>query len=86
MATNTFRLQYLAKAAAGVPRDLVNTFVSAKLHADPPDGAHLQLHLGLRRQLHDVQQLEMGRPQVGHDARRSSSRSWPARSGARSRT
>ncbi len=31
MATNTFRLQYLAKAAAGVPRDLVNTFVSAKL-------------------------------------------------------
>ena len=31
MATNTFRLRYLAKAAAGVPRDLVNTFVSAKL-------------------------------------------------------
>ena len=86
MATNTFRLQYLAKAAAGVPRDLVNTFVSAKLHADPPDGAHLQLHLGLRRALHDVQQLEVGRPQVGHDARRSSSRSWTTRSGARSRT
>jgi MoaA/NifB/PqqE/SkfB family radical SAM enzyme len=36
MATNTFRLQYLAKAAAGVPRDLVNTFVSAKLHAIRP--------------------------------------------------
>src|SRR4029450_1095672 len=31
MATITSRLQYLAKAAAGVPRDLVNTFVSAKL-------------------------------------------------------
>src|ERR687890_1449829 len=36
MATNTFRLQYLAKAAAGVPRDLVNTFVSAKVHAIRP--------------------------------------------------
>jgi MoaA/NifB/PqqE/SkfB family radical SAM enzyme len=31
MSTSTFRLQYLAKAAAGVPRDLVNTFVSARL-------------------------------------------------------
>ena len=36
MATNTFRLHYLAKAAAGVPRDLVNTFVSAKLHPIRP--------------------------------------------------
>ena len=36
MATNTFRLHYLAKAAAGVPRDLVNTFVSAKFHAIRP--------------------------------------------------
>ncbi len=36
MATNTFRLQYLAKAAAGVPRDLVNTFVSARLHPIRP--------------------------------------------------
>jgi MoaA/NifB/PqqE/SkfB family radical SAM enzyme len=36
MATNTFRLQYLAKAAAGVPRDLVNTFVSSRLHPIRP--------------------------------------------------
>ena len=36
MATNTFRLQYLAKAAAGVPRDLVNTFISAKVHPIRP--------------------------------------------------
>jgi MoaA/NifB/PqqE/SkfB family radical SAM enzyme len=36
MATNTFRLHYLARAAAGVPRDLVNTFVSAKLHPIRP--------------------------------------------------
>jgi MoaA/NifB/PqqE/SkfB family radical SAM enzyme len=36
MATNTFRLQYIAKAAAGVPRDLVNTFVNAKLHPIRP--------------------------------------------------
>jgi MoaA/NifB/PqqE/SkfB family radical SAM enzyme len=36
MATNTFRLKYLAKAAAGVPRDLVNTFVSDKLHPIRP--------------------------------------------------
>jgi sulfatase maturation enzyme AslB (radical SAM superfamily) len=36
MATNTFRLQYLAKAAAGVPRDLVNTFVNSKLHPIRP--------------------------------------------------
>jgi len=36
MATNTFRLQYLAKAAAGVPRDLVNTFVRARLHPIRP--------------------------------------------------
>ena len=32
MATNSFRLHYLAKAAAGVPRDLVNTFINSKLH------------------------------------------------------
>jgi MoaA/NifB/PqqE/SkfB family radical SAM enzyme len=36
MATSTFRLHYLAKAAAGVPRDLVNTFVSAKIHPIRP--------------------------------------------------
>ena len=36
MSTNTFRLQYIAKAAAGVPRDLVNTFVSARLHPIRP--------------------------------------------------
>jgi sulfatase maturation enzyme AslB (radical SAM superfamily) len=36
MATNTFRLQYLAKTAAGVPRDLVNTFVSSRFHAIRP--------------------------------------------------
>ena len=36
MATDTFRLQYLAKTAVGVPRDLVNTFVTSKLHAIRP--------------------------------------------------
>jgi MoaA/NifB/PqqE/SkfB family radical SAM enzyme len=36
MSTSTFRLHYLAKAAAGVPRDLVNTFVNAKLHPIRP--------------------------------------------------
>jgi MoaA/NifB/PqqE/SkfB family radical SAM enzyme len=36
MSTSTFRLNYLAKAAAGVPRDLINTFVSAKLHPIRP--------------------------------------------------
>ena len=36
MATNTFRLHYLAKAAAGVPRDLVNTLVNARLHPIRP--------------------------------------------------
>src|SRR6476620_3440817 len=36
MSTSTCRLQYLAKAAAGVPRDLVNTFISEKLHAIRP--------------------------------------------------
>ena len=36
MSASTFRLHYLAKAAAGVPRDLVNTFVSAKLHPIRP--------------------------------------------------
>ncbi len=36
MSSNTFRLHYLAKTAAGVPRDLVNTFVSARLHPIRP--------------------------------------------------
>jgi sulfatase maturation enzyme AslB (radical SAM superfamily) len=36
VSTNTFRLQYIAKAAAGVPRDLVNTFVSARIHPIRP--------------------------------------------------
>jgi len=31
MATDTFRLRYIAKSAAGVPRDLVNTFISSKV-------------------------------------------------------
>lgn len=31
MPTDSFRLRYLARAAAGVPRDLVNTFISAKV-------------------------------------------------------
>jgi MoaA/NifB/PqqE/SkfB family radical SAM enzyme len=36
VSTNTFRLHYIAKAAAGVPRDLVNTFISAKMHPIRP--------------------------------------------------
>jgi MoaA/NifB/PqqE/SkfB family radical SAM enzyme len=36
VSTNTFRLNYLAKAAAGVPRDLVNTFISARIHPIRP--------------------------------------------------
>ena len=36
MSTNTFRLHYLGKAAAGVPRDLANTLVSSKLHPIRP--------------------------------------------------
>ena len=36
MSTSAFRLQYIAKAAAGVPRDLVNTFISAKVHPIRP--------------------------------------------------
>ena len=36
MSTSTFRLHYIAKAAAGVPRDLVNTFISAKVHPIRP--------------------------------------------------
>ena len=36
VSTNTFRLQYIAKAAVGVPRDLVNTFVSARIHPIRP--------------------------------------------------
>ena len=31
MATDSFRLSYLAKTAAGVPRDLANTLVVSKL-------------------------------------------------------
>ena len=59
---------------------------SRRLHADPADRAHLQLHLGLRRPLRDVQQLEARRPQVGHDARAARAGRWTTRSGARSRT
>src|SRR5262249_23929688 len=36
MATNTFRLNYLAKTAAGVPRDLVNTFINSRIHPIRP--------------------------------------------------
>jgi MoaA/NifB/PqqE/SkfB family radical SAM enzyme len=36
MAANTFRLHYIAKAAAGVPRDLVNSFVASRMHAIRP--------------------------------------------------
>jgi len=36
MSTNSFRLKYIGKAAASVPRDLVNTFVSSKLHPIRP--------------------------------------------------
>ena len=60
MATNTFRLQYLAKAAAGVPQGPRQHVRQREAPSDPSNGAHLQLHLGLRCPLHDVQQLEMG--------------------------
>src|SRR5439155_23531742 len=36
MSTESFRLRYIAKAAAGVPRDLYNTFVSAVVHPIRP--------------------------------------------------
>jgi MoaA/NifB/PqqE/SkfB family radical SAM enzyme len=36
VSTNTFRLQYIAKAVAGVPRDLVNTFINARVHPIRP--------------------------------------------------
>ncbi len=36
MSINTFRLQYLARTAAGVPRDLVNTFLAGKIKAIRP--------------------------------------------------
>lgn len=36
MSTTTFRLQYLAKTAAGVPRDLVNTFIATSIKAIRP--------------------------------------------------
>jgi sulfatase maturation enzyme AslB (radical SAM superfamily) len=36
VSTSTFRLHYIAKTAAGVPRDLINTFISAKLHPIRP--------------------------------------------------
>jgi MoaA/NifB/PqqE/SkfB family radical SAM enzyme len=36
VSTNTFRLQYLAKTAAGVPRDLVNTLINSRLHPIRP--------------------------------------------------
>jgi MoaA/NifB/PqqE/SkfB family radical SAM enzyme len=36
MSTTTFRLQYLARTAAGVPRDLVNTLIATKIKAIRP--------------------------------------------------
>jgi MoaA/NifB/PqqE/SkfB family radical SAM enzyme len=36
MSTDTFRLHYLAKAAAGVPRDLANSFIVSKFTAIRP--------------------------------------------------
>jgi sulfatase maturation enzyme AslB (radical SAM superfamily) len=36
VSTNTFRLRYIGRAAAGVPRDLVNTFINAKVHPIRP--------------------------------------------------
>jgi MoaA/NifB/PqqE/SkfB family radical SAM enzyme len=36
MSTNTFRLNYLARTAAGVPRDLVNTFINSRIHPIRP--------------------------------------------------
>ena len=36
MSAKTFRLHYIAKAAAGVPRDLVNSLVVSKLKAIRP--------------------------------------------------
>ncbi|OFW22417.1 MAG: hypothetical protein A3H97_16755 [Acidobacteria bacterium RIFCSPLOWO2_02_FULL_65_29] len=36
MSTESFRLRYLAKAAAGVPRDLANTFIASAIHPIRP--------------------------------------------------
>jgi len=36
MSTESFRLRYIAKAAVGVPRDLANTFIAARVHPIRP--------------------------------------------------
>ena len=36
MSTNTFRLQYIARPRRASPRDLINTFISAKIHPIRP--------------------------------------------------
>jgi MoaA/NifB/PqqE/SkfB family radical SAM enzyme len=36
MSTDSFRLRYITKAAAGVPRDLANTFIAAAVHPIRP--------------------------------------------------
>src|SRR5213596_3804525 len=36
MSTESFRLRYIARAAAGVPRDLANTFIAAAVHPIRP--------------------------------------------------
>jgi MoaA/NifB/PqqE/SkfB family radical SAM enzyme len=36
MANRAFALKYIAKAAAGVPRDLANTFIASNIHAIRP--------------------------------------------------
>jgi MoaA/NifB/PqqE/SkfB family radical SAM enzyme len=36
MSTESFRLRYIAKAAAGVPRDLANTYIAARVHPIRP--------------------------------------------------
>jgi hypothetical protein len=45
-------------------------------HGHPPHRPHLQLHLGLRCALRDVQQLEVGQSQDGHDAGQLEPASW----------
>ena len=87
MSTDTFRLKYLARTAAGVPRDLANTLVVSKLKPIRPTVLIYNCTFVCDAKLRDVQQLE-ARATASRDMTLDAARRRHAitRSGAPSRT
>ena len=86
MSKNGFRLRYLARAAAGVPRDVFQSGVVSRLHPIRPTVLIYNCTWVCDARCEMCNNWKRGNRKVGHDARPARARDSTTRSGARSKT